>query len=81
MYGFGVRASKVIQSDSRHNRFLDALFIALDACFRLKRRNISSHSADPGLSRGYSYFVEVTKFEEHLEDYKDEAEPVCLSLD
>lgn len=67
--------------DIKHiNRFLDALFIALDACFRLKRRNISSHSADPGLSHGYSYFVEVTKFEGHIEGYKDEIEPVSLLL-
>lgn len=56
--------------------FLDALFLALDACFRLKRRNISSHTADPGLSHGFSYFVEETKLTDHLSNYENEVELV-----
>ncbi|KAF6758079.1 hypothetical protein DFP72DRAFT_989163 [Ephemerocybe angulata] len=48
---------------------------ALDACFRLKRKDVSSEKADPGLSRGFSYFVENSKFTAHLEKHEDEVEP------
>lgn len=39
-------------------RFLYALFLAIDANFRLARRNVSSDTVDPGLNRGYVFFVE-----------------------
>ncbi|KII87536.1 hypothetical protein PLICRDRAFT_113331, partial [Plicaturopsis crispa FD-325 SS-3] len=37
--------------------FLYRLFVAFDACFRLKRRIVSSEHRDPGLGCGWSYFV------------------------
>jgi hypothetical protein len=55
---------------------LHALFLALDANFRLKRKNVSSNEADPGLSKGWAYIVEDTKYKVHLELHKDEIEPV-----
>jgi hypothetical protein len=55
---------------------LHALFLALDANFRLRRKNVSSNEADPGLSKGWAYNVEETKYKAHLELYKDEIEPV-----
>ncbi|KAF8170968.1 hypothetical protein BJ912DRAFT_860833 [Pholiota molesta] len=58
-----------------HLRFLDTLFIAIDANFRLKRKNVSSHEADPGLSNGFSYFVEDTDYRTHLKNYSSEIEP------
>ncbi|KAG0692187.1 hypothetical protein DFH29DRAFT_985899 [Suillus ampliporus] len=39
-------------------RFLYALFLAIDANFHLARRNVSSDIVDPGLNRGYAFFVE-----------------------
>ncbi|KAG1885233.1 hypothetical protein F4604DRAFT_1918904 [Suillus subluteus] len=39
-------------------RFLYALFLAIDTNFRLARRNVSSDIVDPGLNRGYAFFVE-----------------------
>ncbi|KAG1903738.1 uncharacterized protein F5891DRAFT_947152 [Suillus fuscotomentosus] len=39
-------------------RFLYALFLGIDANFRLARRNVSSATADPGLNHGYAFFVE-----------------------
>ena len=57
-------------------RFLDTLFVALDANFRLKRKNVSNHEADPGLSHGWSYFVEETSYREHLKSHIKEEEPV-----
>jgi hypothetical protein len=53
------------------------LFLALDANFRLKRKNISSQTVDPGLSKGWAYFVEETAYKAHLEGFKKETEPVC----
>jgi len=50
-------------------RFLYTLFIALDANFRLKRRKISSEIADPGLSKGWAYFVEESVFKLFLREY------------
>jgi len=57
-------------------RYLHAQFIAIDANFRLKRKNVSSHQADPGLSKGWAYFVEETAYKKHLAEYKSETEPV-----
>ncbi|KAG1722798.1 uncharacterized protein EDB91DRAFT_1240183 [Suillus paluster] len=43
------------------SRFLYALFLVIDANFRLARRNVSSDAVDPGLNHGYSFFVKETK--------------------
>ncbi|KAG2135246.1 hypothetical protein DEU56DRAFT_981136 [Suillus clintonianus] len=48
------------------SRFLYALFLAIDANFRLARRNVSSDAADPGLNQGYSFFVEETAYKSFL---------------
>lgn len=56
--------------------FLHALFLALDANFRLKRKNVSSQTLDPGLNRGYAYFVEEVAYKDYLERYTTEVEPV-----
>ncbi|KAG1897935.1 uncharacterized protein F5891DRAFT_1129642 [Suillus fuscotomentosus] len=42
------------------------LFIAVDANFRLKHRMVSSDEKDPGLSRGWGYFVDETDYKCHL---------------
>jgi hypothetical protein len=42
----------------------------------LKRKNVSSHAADPGLNDGYAYFVEETAYRGYLENFKKEEEPV-----
>ncbi|THU93004.1 hypothetical protein K435DRAFT_671013, partial [Dendrothele bispora CBS 962.96] len=39
-------------------KFLYNFFLAIDACFRLKRRKISSWEKDPSLQDGWAYFVE-----------------------
>ncbi|KIK32881.1 hypothetical protein CY34DRAFT_110813, partial [Suillus luteus UH-Slu-Lm8-n1] len=39
-------------------RFLYALFLAIDTNFRLAHCNVSSDIIDPGLNRGYAFFVE-----------------------
>jgi hypothetical protein len=52
-------------------RFLYRLFLALDANFRLKRRNVSSEEADPSFSDSWSYFVSESKYKAYLEAYSD----------
>ncbi|KAG1762145.1 hypothetical protein EDD22DRAFT_979916 [Suillus occidentalis] len=47
-------------------RWLYGLFLAIDANFRLKRRLVSTDSKDPGLSRGWGYFVEEAKYKAHI---------------
>jgi hypothetical protein len=59
-------------------RYLHTRFVALDANFRLKRKNVSSDQADPGLSRGWAYFVDEEKYKDHLNRYKHETEPVSF---
>lgn len=58
-------------------RYLHALFIGIDANFRLKRKNVSNDKTDPGLSHGYAYFVEETAYKEYLKPFINEKEPVC----
>ncbi|KAJ7797779.1 hypothetical protein B0H14DRAFT_3493267 [Mycena olivaceomarginata] len=56
-------------------RFLYALFLALDANFRLKRKDISSEAKDPGLGDGWAFFCEVVAYMEHVQkhwDYKQD---------
>ncbi|KAF8879143.1 hypothetical protein BD779DRAFT_1612947 [Infundibulicybe gibba] len=45
-----------------------ALFLGIDANFRLKRLNVSNSERDPGLNHGYAYFVHDTAFKEFLKD-------------
>ncbi|KAJ7789959.1 hypothetical protein B0H14DRAFT_3094779 [Mycena olivaceomarginata] len=46
--------------------FLYALFLAIDANFRLKRKDVSSEEEDPGLSKGWAFFGEVGAYMKHL---------------
>ncbi|KAJ7810017.1 hypothetical protein B0H14DRAFT_3090851 [Mycena olivaceomarginata] len=45
------------ESASGEEKFLYILYIAIDACFCLKRRLVSSELKDPGLGSGWSYFT------------------------
>ncbi|KAJ7043422.1 hypothetical protein C8F04DRAFT_1250850 [Mycena alexandri] len=63
------------------DRFLYTLFIALDACFRLKRRLVSSELRDPGLGTGWAYFVEQEPYREYLLTTTNETEmSTCSGL-
>ncbi|EIN10159.1 hypothetical protein PUNSTDRAFT_64703, partial [Punctularia strigosozonata HHB-11173 SS5] len=48
-------------------RWIYTLFIALDACFRLKNKDRKIH--DPELGNGWGYCVEETSYQEHLKEY------------
>ncbi|KAJ7018305.1 hypothetical protein C8F04DRAFT_1277832 [Mycena alexandri] len=69
------------ESAPPENRFLYCLFIALDACFRLKRRLVSSELRDPGLGTGWAYFVEQEPYREYLLTTTNETEmSTCSGL-
>ncbi|KAJ7844968.1 hypothetical protein B0H13DRAFT_1647725 [Mycena leptocephala] len=62
-------------------KFLYILFLALDACFRLKRRLVSSDLRDPGLGTGWSYFVENEPYRQYLLSVTDQKEmSTCSGL-
>ncbi|KAJ7842741.1 hypothetical protein B0H13DRAFT_2239358 [Mycena leptocephala] len=50
----GVNLPEDWEKASKEDRFLYIIFLALDACFRLKRGLVSSELKDPGLSTGLS---------------------------
>ncbi|KAF7305217.1 CxC2 domain-containing protein [Mycena kentingensis (nom. inval.)] len=50
------------------------MFIAMDACFRLKRRLIGSDLRDPGLTTGWAYFVEWEPYRNFLLTVTDQKE-------
>ncbi|KAJ7814290.1 hypothetical protein B0H14DRAFT_2376079 [Mycena olivaceomarginata] len=60
--------------------FLYALFVALDANFRLKRKDVSSEEKDPGLMNGWGFFGEVKKYMAHLDEHWGQVQEVSLSL-
>ncbi|TFK67072.1 hypothetical protein BDN72DRAFT_879900 [Pluteus cervinus] len=52
-------------------RWLYALFLAMDANFRLRRRikRGTSEATDPSLSQGWAYFVAPSEYTEHLHQF------------
>ncbi|RXW17407.1 hypothetical protein EST38_g8431 [Candolleomyces aberdarensis] len=63
------------EKEPEETSYIHALNISVDANFRLKRKDVSNDQADPGLSRGFSYFVEHEDFKQFLDNRKDEVEP------
>ncbi|KAJ7262384.1 hypothetical protein C8J57DRAFT_1183875 [Mycena rebaudengoi] len=52
------------QADEK--QFLYALYLAMDANFRLKRKDVSSEAKDPGLGPGWAFFCELKEYMEHV---------------
>jgi hypothetical protein len=48
-----------------------ALFVAIYANFHLKRKVVSNNTTDPGLSRGWAYFIEEGVYKQFLDDKID----------
>ncbi|KAJ7020502.1 hypothetical protein C8F04DRAFT_1274966 [Mycena alexandri] len=70
----GVNLPEGWEGATPEHRFLYTLFIALDACFRLKRRLVSNELRDPDLGSGWAYMVETTKYREYLRGVTDQKE-------
>ncbi|KAJ3817509.1 hypothetical protein F5880DRAFT_1626284 [Lentinula raphanica] len=61
--------------------YLYWIYFAIDACFRLKRRLVSSEKLDPDLDVGGSYFTEDTLFRQYLSSVTDQQEmSTCTGL-
>ncbi|KAJ6552342.1 hypothetical protein DFH09DRAFT_1086110 [Mycena vulgaris] len=71
------------KSVGREKRFLYSLFLAIDANFRMKRKQVSSEAADPGLNHGAAFFSEVKKYMSHVRKHWDEEQEKsnCVSHD
>ncbi|KAJ7118596.1 hypothetical protein C8R43DRAFT_901412, partial [Mycena crocata] len=66
---------------SPEERHRYTVFLALDACFRLKRLLISSELKDPDLGSGWAYMVETASYREYLRTVTDQKEMnTCSSL-
>ncbi|KAJ7292244.1 hypothetical protein C8J57DRAFT_1445287 [Mycena rebaudengoi] len=63
--------------------FLYALFLAMDANFRLKRKDVSSEEKDPGLGPGWAFFCEVNTYMAHVKQHWDAPQDrsTCVSHD
>ncbi|KAG1772260.1 hypothetical protein EV702DRAFT_1181338 [Suillus placidus] len=65
------------QDVRKAKRWLYAIFVAIDANFRLKRRNVSSDDTDPSLAKGWAYFVEEKGYKaflaQHLGDEQEKS--------
>ncbi|KAF7324857.1 CxC2 domain-containing protein [Mycena kentingensis (nom. inval.)] len=60
---------------------LYVLFIAMDACFRLKRRLVGGDRRDPGLGTGWAYLVEWEPYRQYLLTVTDQEEiSTCTGL-
>ncbi|KAJ6449962.1 hypothetical protein C8R45DRAFT_1114370 [Mycena sanguinolenta] len=67
----------------KEKRFLYGLFLALDANFRLKRKDVSSEEKDPGLGNGWAFYCEVNAYTNHVRlHWKDKQEKShCVAHD
>ncbi|KAJ7740500.1 hypothetical protein B0H14DRAFT_2407539 [Mycena olivaceomarginata] len=62
-------------------QFLYIFFLAIDACFRLKRRLISSVLKDPSLGSGWAYIIETLMYRDYLLTVTDQKEmSTCSGL-
>ncbi|KAL0562960.1 hypothetical protein V5O48_019118, partial [Marasmius crinis-equi] len=60
------------------NSYLYNKFIAVDACFRLKRRFVSSEAKDPGLMTGAAYYVPQEAYQKMMASPPNQVEePGC----
>ncbi|TFK78846.1 hypothetical protein K466DRAFT_606615 [Polyporus arcularius HHB13444] len=69
------------ESISDDLKYLYMMTVAIDACFRLKRRAVSDEHKDPILGSGWGYWVKDTGYKELLAEYGDQSEmSTCTGL-
>ncbi|KAF7313212.1 CxC2 domain-containing protein [Mycena kentingensis (nom. inval.)] len=82
----GVNLPEGWEQATAGEQFLYTIFLALDACFRLKRRIISSWQRDPGSGPGWAYMCEPFTYERFIatiteqDDARTVLSPVQLPL-
>ncbi|KAJ2928397.1 hypothetical protein H1R20_g8687, partial [Candolleomyces eurysporus] len=57
------------ESAPKEEQWIHALFLAIDANFHLRRKNVSSDEKDPGFNRGFAYIIEEFAYKEYLKMY------------
>jgi hypothetical protein len=77
---FSIPYDLPLEADAVYFSWLHALFLGIDANFRLKRKNVSSDKADPDLNQGCAYFVEEKEYKEYLEVHKTDPIPVSCNV-
>ncbi|KAJ6458733.1 hypothetical protein C8R45DRAFT_1109846 [Mycena sanguinolenta] len=66
---------------TQQGEVLYTIYIALDACFRLKRQLVSSELKDPDLGSGWAYMVETEPYREYLRNITPQKEmDTCSGL-
>ncbi|KAF7313390.1 CxC2 domain-containing protein [Mycena chlorophos] len=70
----GVNLPEGWENARQQDQCLYTLFIAIDACFRLKRRMVSSFAKDPSLGAGAAYMVEWEPYRQFLLTITDQVE-------
>ncbi|KAJ7821404.1 hypothetical protein B0H13DRAFT_1660306, partial [Mycena leptocephala] len=67
----------------KEKRFLYALYLALDANFRMRRKKVSSEAKDPSLGEGWSFFVHTALYYQYLADNWDHKQErsTCVAHD
>ncbi|KAJ7482922.1 hypothetical protein B0H11DRAFT_1723465, partial [Mycena galericulata] len=77
----GVNLPEGWENAPEQDRCLYILFLAMDACFRLKRRMVSSEVKDPALGSGWGYLVESGPYRKFLLTVTDQKEmSTCSGL-
>lgn len=66
-------------SHSRGSRYLYYQSFGVDACFRFKRRDISSYERDPELGPGFAYVVSWKPYQDYLLSHANQSEVACLA--
>ncbi|KAJ7867181.1 hypothetical protein B0H14DRAFT_3441876 [Mycena olivaceomarginata] len=62
-------------------QYLYTIFLAIDACFHLKRKKVSSWSADPSIQDGWAYFVRHLEYSEFVKLLGEQKEmSTCTGL-
>ncbi|KAJ7469942.1 hypothetical protein B0H11DRAFT_2159271 [Mycena galericulata] len=67
----------------REKRFLYALFLAIDANFRMKRKHVSSEAEDPSLGDGIAFYSKLEPYMKHLDQHWDleQEKSTCVAHD
>ncbi|KAJ3536762.1 hypothetical protein NM688_g6792 [Phlebia brevispora] len=68
----GFNLSENWRSEPADRQYIYNMLIAIDVNFRLKRQAVSSNERDPALGSGWGYFVEDTRYREHVLKYANQ---------
>jgi len=60
--------------DGTRSRYLYYQMFGIDACFRFKRRQVSSYEKDPELGPGYAYLVVWEPYRKYLRRFTNQTE-------